>query len=81
MSLGGTPKFIRCSALKIGGSTGAMDKFASKWNSEELSIRYVSGPRNQTNLSLQSLPQTLQPSELTIRECKNVKTSTEPPDS
>jgi hypothetical protein len=65
MSVGGSPKFIRCSALKIGGSTGAMDKFASKWNCEELSIRYVSGPRNQKISFLQSLPRTLQPSELT----------------
>jgi hypothetical protein len=46
MSLGGSPKFIRCSALKIGGLTGAMDQFASKWNCEELCIRYVSGQRN-----------------------------------
>ena len=44
MSVGGSPKFIRCSALKIGGLTGAMDQFASKWNCEELRIRYVSGP-------------------------------------
>jgi hypothetical protein len=44
MSVGGSPKFIRCSALKIGGLTGAMDQFASKWTCKELRIRYVSGP-------------------------------------
>jgi hypothetical protein len=43
MLLGGSPKFIGCSALKIGGLT-AMDQFASKWNCEELCIWYVSGP-------------------------------------
>jgi hypothetical protein len=47
MSVGGFPKFIRCSALKIGGLTGAMDQFASKWNCVELRIRYVSGLCNQ----------------------------------
>jgi hypothetical protein len=30
MSVGGLPNFIRCSALKIGGLTGAMDQFASR---------------------------------------------------
>jgi len=64
--VGGLPKFIRCSALKIGGLTGAMDQFASKWNCEELCIRYVSGPRNQKILSFQYVPRTPQPSELTI---------------
>jgi hypothetical protein len=49
MSVGGSPKFIRCSALKTGGLTGAMDQFASKWNCEELCIRYVSGPPNNPN--------------------------------
>jgi hypothetical protein len=51
VSVGGFPKFIRCSALKIGGLTAAMDQFASKWNCEELSIRYVSGLRNQNFFS------------------------------
>jgi hypothetical protein len=65
MSVGGSSKFIRCSALKIGGLSGAMDQFASKWNCEELCIRYVSGPRNQKFFIFNNfaIPQ---PSELTI---------------
>jgi hypothetical protein len=44
-------RFPSCpKALKsIGSSSGAMNQFAAKRNGKELSIRYVSGPRNQTS--------------------------------
>jgi len=45
-----------------------MNQFAPKWYRKELSIRYVSGPRNQKILSLQQVLYTAQPSELTIAE-------------
>jgi hypothetical protein len=44
----------------------AMNQFAAERYAQRLCIRYVSGPRNQKLFSIQQVPRTLQPSELTI---------------
>ena len=51
--------------LQIEDLHSAMNQFAAERYAQELSIRYVSGPRNHESLRSQQLPRTPQPSELT----------------
>jgi len=48
-----------------------MNQLAAKRDQKQLSIRYVSGPRNYESLSFQQVLSNPQPSELTISECQS----------